>query len=51
MAVKADVHKVDQVNVSTHQHQKGTYMKTYDSIKEKKSDNNCLKCGERGHYA
>ena len=29
----------------------GTYMKPYDSTKKKKSDNNCFKCGERGHYA
>ena len=51
MAAKSDLHKVNQVNASTHQHQQGTYMKSYDSTKKKKSDNNCFKCGERGHYA
>ena len=52
MAAKADLHKVNQVNASTHPHQQGTYMKPYNSTKKKKkSDNNCFRCGERGHYA
>ena len=32
MAAKADLHKVNQVNTSTHHHQQGNYMKSYDLI-------------------
>ena len=35
MAAKADLHKVNQVNASTHQHQQGTYMKLMIQLKRR----------------
>ena len=62
MTVKADKHKVNQITVDTRnqQHHTVTHVssapnaKPYDLAhyyRKKKSDNNCYKCGERGHYA
>ena len=62
MTVKADKHKVNQITADTKNQQHHIVMqvssapnaKPYDLThyyRKKKSDNNCYKCGERGHYA
>ena len=62
MTVKADKHKVNQMTADTKNQQhhtvtqvsSATNAKPYDPTqyyKKKKSDNNCYKCGKRGHFA
>ena len=49
MKVKVDQHQINQVNASATS--SSTNAKPYDSNGKWKQDNNCYKCGERGHYA
>ena len=61
MTVKVDKHKVNQITADTkNQHHTVTQVssapnaKPYDPThyyRKMKSDNNCYKCGKRGHYA
>ena len=59
MKVNADSHKINQISAdTTNQQQQNTTQagsmqntRPFDPNRKKKSDNNCFKCGERGHYA
>ena len=59
MKVNVDSHKINKISAdTTNQQQQNTTQavsmqntRLFDPNRKMKSDNNCFKCGERGHYA